>query len=73
MQCLGRMCVKECILLLIVENLLLHDGVERISMELLPLLLYTVDIYIYICLPYVVSIDFWQYKVEIKFETFPCE
>ena len=45
MQCLGRMCVAECFLPLIVENLLLHDRVERISIELLPLLLYTVDMY----------------------------
>jgi len=37
MQCLGRMCVTECILLLIIENILLHDRVERISIELLPL------------------------------------
>jgi len=46
MQCLGRMCVTECILLLIVENLLLHHRVERISIELLPLLLYSEDLYI---------------------------
>ena len=45
MQCLGRMCVTECFLPLIVENLLLRDRVERISIELLPLLLYTVYIY----------------------------
>jgi len=45
MQCLGRLCVIECILLLIVENLLLHDRVERFSIEFLPLLLYAVDIY----------------------------
>jgi len=56
MQCLGRMCVTECFLPLIVENLLLSDRVERISIELLPLLLYTVD-HIYI------------YK---NYETFPC-
>jgi len=43
MQCLGRLSVTECILLLIVENLVLHDRVEKISIELLPLLLYTVD------------------------------
>jgi len=45
MQCLGRMCVTECFLPLIVGNLLLRDRVERISIELLPLLLYNVDIY----------------------------
>jgi len=45
MQCLGRMCVTECFLPLIVENILLRDRVERISIELLLLLLYTVDIY----------------------------
>jgi len=45
MQCLGRMCVTECLLPLIVENLLLRDRVEGISIELLPLLIYTVDIY----------------------------
>ena len=45
MQYLGRLCVIECILLLIVENLLLHDSVERTSIEFLPLFLYTVDIY----------------------------
>lgn len=39
------MCVTECFLPFIVENLLLRDRVERISNELLPLLLYTVDIY----------------------------
>ena len=46
------MCVTECFLLSIVENLLLHDRVERISIELLPLLLYTVDIYIKITRPF---------------------
>ena len=39
------MYVAECFLLLFVENLLLHDRVEKIAMVLLPLLLYTVDMY----------------------------
>jgi len=41
------MCVAECFLPLIVENLLLRDRVERISIELLPLLLYTVTLDVY--------------------------